>query len=62
MSDRQADVLWWLTRGASNATMAKELGLTVGTVKNYPEHVYRKLGVSTRAAAVALAFDTLAAI
>jgi DNA-binding CsgD family transcriptional regulator len=60
LSPREAEALWWLSKGATTAAVAKELGLSVGTVKKHLERVYRKLGVSTRTAAVAQAFDALA--
>jgi DNA-binding CsgD family transcriptional regulator len=60
LSEREAQTLWWLTKGATTQGIATELGLSVGTVKKHLEHVYRKLGVSTRTAAVAQAFDALA--
>lgn len=59
LSRRQAEVLWWLTKGASSATIARELSVAVGTVKKHLDQVYRRLGVSCRAAAVAQAFDAL---
>lgn len=59
LSRRQAEVLWWLTKGASSATIAREMRVAVGTVKKHLDQVYRRLGVSSRAAAVAQAFDAL---
>ncbi|MGV2385424.1 MAG UNVERIFIED_CONTAM: LuxR C-terminal-related transcriptional regulator, partial [Thermobifida fusca] len=40
-------------RGLSNAEIAKELFLSEKTVKNHINRIFRKLGVSTRAAAIA---------
>jgi DNA-binding CsgD family transcriptional regulator len=59
LSPREAEVLWWLSKGASTSAIAHELELSVGTVKKHLERVYRKLGVSTRTAAAAQAFDAL---
>jgi DNA-binding CsgD family transcriptional regulator len=61
LTERQAQVLWLLTKGISTKEIAQELDLSVGTVKKHLEHVYRKLGVSTGTAAVAQAFDALTA-
>lgn len=62
LSRRQAEVLWHLTKGQSTKQIARQLDLSVGTVKKHLEVVYRKLGVSTGTAAVAQAFDALAAM
>jgi DNA-binding CsgD family transcriptional regulator len=59
LSRREAEVLWWLSKGLSTADVARELALSIGTVKKHLERVYRKLGVSTRTAAAAQAFDVL---
>ncbi len=61
LTSRQAEILWLLTKGLSTKSIASELNLSVGTVKKHLEHVYRKLGVATGTAAVAQAFDALAA-
>jgi two-component system nitrate/nitrite response regulator NarL len=53
LSRREHDVLACVADGASVATIARELQLSPSTVKTHLEHVYRKLGVSDRAAAVA---------
>jgi DNA-binding CsgD family transcriptional regulator len=61
LSAREADVLWLLTKGKRIDEIARELGISASTVKKHLEHVYRKLGVSNAIAAVAQAFDALAA-
>lgn len=61
LSAREAEVLWLLARGSSVKGMARDLGISTGTVKKHLERVYRKLGVSTATAAVAQAFDALSA-
>lgn len=52
---READVLSLVAIGMSNAEVARALSIRVGTVAKHLEHVYRKLSVTTRAAATALA-------
>jgi DNA-binding CsgD family transcriptional regulator len=60
LSEREAEVLWFLTKGKSTSEIARDLGISTGTVKKHLEHVYRKLGVSSATAAAAQAFDVLA--
>jgi DNA-binding CsgD family transcriptional regulator len=59
LSEREAEVLWLLTKGKSTSEIARDLAISTGTVKKHLEHVYRKLGVSTATAAMAQAFDAL---
>jgi DNA-binding NarL/FixJ family response regulator len=53
LTPREADVLTRIAEGRTNPEIAAELFLTVPTVKSYVNQVFTKLGVSTRAAAVA---------
>lgn len=55
LSDRELKVLQMLSAGATNAAIAAELNYSVSTVRNATVSVYRKLGVSGRAEAVARA-------
>jgi hypothetical protein len=50
------DLLWLDER------LAEELGLSVPTVENHLERIYRKVGVSNRTGAVAQAFDALTVV
>lgn len=59
LSKREAEVLWLLTQGLETKEIAREAGISALTVKKHLEHIYRKLGASSRTAAVALAFDAL---
>lgn len=61
LSAREAEVLWLLTRGKQTKEIARELGISAGTVRKHLDHVYRKLGVSNATGAVAQAFDALSA-
>lgn len=54
LTPREADVLGRIAEGRSNPQIAAELFLTVPTVKSYVNQVFTKLGVRTRAEAVAL--------
>ena len=53
LTDRERDILRLIAAGKSLPEIAAELFLGVTTVKTHAQHVYRKLGVSDRAAAVA---------
>ena len=55
LTPRQHDVLRLLGHGASTAQIAKELGITVETTRNYIRQLLRRLGQSSRVAAVAYA-------
>ncbi len=62
LSDREAEVLLAAARGATNDEIARRLGISLGTVKKHLGNVYRKLGVRSRAAAAAHAFETMALV
>jgi len=53
---REAEILMWISRGKTNKEIGIILNTSPRTVNKHLEHVFEKLGVSTRAAAVALAF------
>ncbi|ROS37428.1 MULTISPECIES: response regulator transcription factor [unclassified Curtobacterium] len=53
LTPREADVLERIAAGRTNPQIAAELFLTVPTVKSYVNQVFAKLGVATRAEAVA---------
>ena len=51
LTPREREVLVLLARGASNRDIAKTLVITPKTAANHVEHIYAKIGVSTRATA-----------
>ncbi len=55
LTDREIDVTCLLERGMSNAQMALELGVSERTVAKHLQHIYLKLDVGSRTAAVARA-------
>lgn len=55
LTGRETDVLQLLARGYCNKTIARELGIGVGTVKTHVKGVFDKLGATARTHAVALA-------
>ena len=46
-----------LARGQSNRDMAEQLYLSPDTVKHHIQHIYDKIGVSTRAGATLFAME-----
>jgi DNA-binding CsgD family transcriptional regulator len=52
LTPRENEVLRWLAHGKTDAEIAALLGLSPRTVQKHLEHVYTKLGVETRTAAV----------
>ena len=57
LSAREAQVLGLVTKGMSNRTVASELFLSEKTVARHLSNIYAKLGVSSRAAATAYAYE-----
>ncbi|MET9145169.1 response regulator transcription factor [Streptomyces sp. NPDC004042] len=57
LSAREREVLVLVARGTSNREIARELFISEATVKTHLTHLYAKLGVKDRAAAVAVAYD-----
>ena len=56
LTERERDVLELVSQGLTNREVAQRLFISSGTVRTHLEHVYEKLGVRTRAGAVAAAF------
>jgi DNA-binding NarL/FixJ family response regulator len=57
LSQRELEVLELVARGAGNREAAARLFISEATVKTHLVHIYSKLGVSDRAAAVAAGYD-----
>jgi DNA-binding NarL/FixJ family response regulator len=57
LSQRELEVLELIARGSTNREAARQLFISEATVKTHLLHVYAKLGVNDRAAAVATAFS-----
>ena len=57
LSQRELQVLGMVARGATNREAAGQLFISEATVKTHLLHIYAKLGVNDRAAAVAAAFE-----
>jgi HD-GYP domain-containing protein (c-di-GMP phosphodiesterase class II) len=57
LTAREVEVLGLLARGHPNKEIAARLTVTPKTVSNHVEHIYTKIGVSTRAAATLFATE-----
>jgi DNA-binding NarL/FixJ family response regulator len=55
LTEREAEVLLWISYGKSNADISDVLEISPRTVQKHLERIYEKLGVETRAAAAAMA-------
>ena len=53
LSERELEVLGLIAVGLKNREIAQRLYITTGTVKRHTNHIYGKLGVHSRTAAVA---------
>lgn len=57
LSPRELEVLRLVASGATNRSAARQLFISEATVKTHLLHLYEKLGVRDRAAAVAVAYE-----
>jgi ATP/maltotriose-dependent transcriptional regulator MalT len=57
LSDREVEVLRLVSRGLSNRDIAAALVISEHTVRRHLSNVYRKIGVTSRSAATAFAFE-----
>jgi DNA-binding CsgD family transcriptional regulator len=49
--------LLWVAQGKTNPEISKILGASSGTIHKHIEHIFEKLGVETRTAAAASAWE-----
>lgn len=52
LTSRQVQVLELVREGCTNGQIARRMGLSEGTVRTHLNHVYARLGVASRTAAV----------
>ncbi|MGH6655867.1 MAG: LuxR C-terminal-related transcriptional regulator [Actinocrinis sp.] len=57
LSSREAEVLDLMVRGSRNQDIADRLGISVNTVKYHTSNIFRTLGATSRAAAIAIAIE-----
>lgn len=62
LTDREAEVLLWLTRGKTNRDIAEILSLSARTVNKHLEQVFHKMGVDNRTSAAVMADRVLQAL
>jgi DNA-binding NarL/FixJ family response regulator len=60
LTQREAEVLLWVSHGKSNRTISEILEISPRTVNKHLQQVFTKLGVETRASAAALAVRIIA--
>jgi DNA-binding CsgD family transcriptional regulator len=60
LTPREGEVLHWIARGKTNEEIAIILGVSFFTVKTHVKHIFARLGVETRTAAAACAFELVA--
>jgi DNA-binding CsgD family transcriptional regulator len=57
LSERELEVLGLIASGRTNSEVARDLFISVGTVKSHTGNIFRKLGANNRAEAVSRAGD-----
>lgn len=57
LTDREKEILILVARGMNNNEIAKNLFLSVGTVKNHIRSIYEKIGVNERSKAIIFAME-----
>ena len=58
LTPREAEVLFWISRGKSNHDIGVILGAKTGTICKHVEHIFGKLNVENRTAAAVVALET----
>lgn len=57
LTQRESEVLWWVSRGKSNKEIGTILNTSPRTVNTHLDHIFQKLGVENRTAAAAMALS-----
>jgi DNA-binding NarL/FixJ family response regulator len=57
LSEREIEVVRLVARGLSNPEIGRQLVISRRTAEHHVQHVYRKLGVSSRAAVALFALE-----
>jgi DNA-binding CsgD family transcriptional regulator len=59
LSRRETEILGWIVHGKSNPEIAMILNISVRTIHKHAEHIYLKLGVENRHAAMLVALEQI---
>lgn len=59
LTEREAEVLLWISRGKANRQISEILGISPRTVNKHLEQIFEKMGIENRASAAAAAVKTL---
>jgi DNA-binding NarL/FixJ family response regulator len=59
ITQREAEVLLWVSYGKSNSDISDVLTISPRTVQKHLEHIYEKIGVETRSSAAAIAIKVI---
>jgi DNA-binding NarL/FixJ family response regulator len=57
LTDREREVLGLIGQGCTNAEIAERLFVSEGTIKTHVNHLFAKLDLRDRAAAIIFAYD-----
>jgi DNA-binding response OmpR family regulator/DNA-binding CsgD family transcriptional regulator len=61
LSERETEVLYWISQGKSNPEIGVIIGASAGTVKKHAQSIFAKLAVEGRSNAMLVALDVLGA-
>lgn len=59
LTERECDVMFWITEGKTDPDISMLCSISVRTVQKHIENLYRKLGVETRTAALSFALEQI---
>ena len=62
LTDRQSEIIALLLKGHSSESIATQLAISVGTVKNHRKNIYSKLGISSQTELFSIFLECLRAI
>jgi DNA-binding CsgD family transcriptional regulator len=62
LTPREAEVLFWISKGKSNHDIGVILGAKTGTVCKHVEHIFSKLNVENRTSAAVVALETVRSV
>jgi len=62
LTKRESDVLLWISKGKTDAEIGLLLKISARTVQKHVEHIFNKLGVETRTAAMSYTVTSIQGI